>query len=250
MWEMNDKKEQIKKIFTDKNMKVIIPIITLIVLLIVVFIYWSVYKYNNYRNKQNINFYQYFAGSKIEYESTVSFNKKKVIKAYVPKTYTVNFDSTPAYATGIDDDIVVFPSNMSIVFPIKSGQQFKTPEFSYIKKINDLQYLTFEDYHKNIDHYFLYDGKDLYFFSDEVTFTANGKEIKLSPLSYLIATNGDVRYYDYETDTFDYISTNEIITVSNKYYTVNVTNDNIVYPNDVRLLISNFDYLNILDKEY
>lgn len=240
-------KKDIKKIFSNKNMKIIIPAIVLIVLLIVVFIYLREYQFNNYRNKKEYEFYQYYGEEKIEYEATVSFNKKEVIKAFVPKEYKINYDSRPIYYLDEEINNVIFPSNMIIILPLKREFQYKIPEFSYIEKVGSLQYITFEEYHKNIDHYVLYDGEDLYFFSDGVTFTLNGEEITLSPLSYVVDKLNEFSYYDYESDTFKTYETREEVIVSNEYYTVNVSNDNVEYLGEKLLLTSNFDFLNNLN---
>ena len=244
---MNNIKEKAKQIFTNKNMKIIIPSIVLIVLLIVVFIYLREYQYNNYRDKKNYQFYQYFGELKLEYEATVSFNKKKVIKAFVPKEYKVNYGSRPIYYADEDIDNVIFPSDMMIILPVKRDFLYKTPEFTYMEKVNNIQYLTFEDYHKNIDHYILYDGDDLYFFSDSVTFTINDEEITLSPLSYVIDTPDEFSYYDYATDTYKtYTNFNEIV-LTNDYYKVNVSEDYLNILGEQVLLTTDIGFLNTLN---
>lgn len=244
---MNNIKNKIKKIFVDKNMKIIIPSIVLIVLLIVIFIYFKVYQYNNYRDKKDYKFYQYFNELKIEYDATISFNKDKVIKAFEPKEYKVNYGSKPIYYVDEDINHVILPSDMMIILPLKREMLYKTPEFAYIEKVNSLQYLTFEDYHKNIDHYILYDGDDLYLFSDSVTLTIDGESITLSPLSYVIDTPDEFSYYDYETDTYKtYTNYNEII-LSNEYYNINVSNDYLNILGEKVLLNVDIEFLNTLN---
>jgi len=240
-------KKKMKELFKDKNLRIIIPIIVLLVLMIILFIYFKVYQYNNYRNKNDYTFYQYIEDTKFEFDAIVSLNKKGVIKGFEPTEYKINYDSTPIYYLDKDIDKVIIPSNMIIVLPLKREFQYKIPEFSYIEKVGSIQYITFEDYHKNMDHYVLYDGEDLYFFSDSVSFTLNGEEITLSPLSYIKDTISEFSYYDYETDTFVKIETDEEIVVSNEHYIVNVSNDYVNYLGERLLLTSNFDFLNTLN---
>lgn len=244
---MSNIKNKIRQTFTNRNMKIIIPSIVLLVLLIVVFIYLKVYQYNNYRDKQDYRFYQYFGDLKLEYDATISFNKKKVIKAFVPKTYKINYDSYPIYYVDKEIDSVIFPDEMMIILPLKREFLYKTPEFSYVEKSNTLQYITFEDYHKNIDHYILYDGNDLYFFSDSVKFIIDEEEINLSPLSYVIKTPDEFSYYDYETDTYNTITTYDNIIISNDYYTLNVSEDYITILGENLLLNTDIDFLNTLN---
>lgn len=240
-------KNKLKEILNQKNMKIIIPVIVLLVLLIIVFIYLKIYQYNNYRNKQDYTFYQYIGDNKFEFDATISFNKKEVIKAFELKDYKLNYDSTPIYYLDKDINKVILPSNMIIVLPLKKEFQYKTPEFTYVEKVGNIQYMNFEDYHKNIDHYVLYDGADLYFFSDSVTFTINGEEVTLSPLSYVKDALNEFSYYDYEKDTYVTLETTEEVIASNEYYTVNLSNDYINYFGERILLTSNFDFLNTLN---
>ena len=61
---------------------------------------------------------------------------------------------------------------------------------------------------------FLFDGGDLYFFLDEVTLKIGDSEIKLSPMSYVVAKyNNSISYYDKKNDTdnnmlLEYINSN------------------------------------------
>lgn len=233
--------DNIKKIFNDKNIKIIIPVIVLVVLMIVIFVYLGINKYNNYRDKQEYNIYQYFAGKRFDYESVVSFDRNKVIKDFEIKKYNVIYDSVPFYVNEKDTDMVIFSDRMSIIFPLKTQRQYKIPEFSYIKKINDIHYLTFEKYNKNLDHYVLYDGGNLYFFSDSINFKVNGKEVTLSPFSYLVSSQSELKYYNYEKDEFTTIEISEPLIVSSEYYTINVTNDTLDYKDNKLLLTNDFD---------
>ena len=240
-------KNKIKEIFNQKNMKIIIPVIVLLVLLIIVFVYLRIYQYNNYRNKQDHTFYQYIGDKKFEFDATISFNKKGVIKAFELKDYKLNYDSTPIYYLDKEIKKAILPSNMIIVLPLKKEFQYKIPEFTYVEKVGNIQYMNFEDYHKNIDHYVLYDGADLYFFSDSVTFTINDEEVTLSPLSYVKDALNEFSYYDYEKDKYVTLETTEEVIASNEYYTVNLSNDYINYFGERILLTSNYDFLNTLN---
>lgn len=239
--------EKLKKVFNKNNIKVIIPIIVLLVLLIVVFIYFGVYKYNNYRNKLVDNFYQYTEKDKLEYEASVSLDRHKVIKSFVPNGYNISFDSTPIYYK--DKSSVILPSNMSIIFPLKKMMQYRVNELSYIEKVNNIYYFNTIDFSKNVDHFIMFDGGDLYLFSDSVSFKINGEDITLSPLSYVKATNGEITYYDYESDTINIVNINDSLVVSNEYYSVNVSYDNIEFYGSKLLLTGNLDYLGYLKDE-
>lgn len=238
---------KLTKKINKKNLKIIIPTIILITLSIILIIYFKEYTYNRYRDKVDNQFYQYFSQNKLEYEATVSFNKEKVIKEFNPKNLTINYATIPIYYT--NSTKVIFPSPMMIIYPIKKNTQYKLLEFSYIEKTNNLYYLTMDNCNKNIDHFIIYDGTDLYFFSDTVQFTINNQLITLSPMSYIIAKDNEINCYDYETDTYTtYTPTNNLI-ISNEYYQADLINDSIKYYDTELLLASNLDYLDILPNE-
>ena len=109
--------------------------------------------------------------------------------------------------------------------------------------------MNFEDYHKNIDHYVLFDGEDLYFFSDSVKFKINDEEITLSPLSYVIDSTSTFSYYDFENDTYKQYDYNGTVIISNDLYEINTSNDNIEYFGDKLLLTSDLSYLSTLKEK-
>lgn len=240
------KDKDIKKLFSKDNLKIIIPIIILLVLLIILFIYLGVYKANNYRDKVEEYFYQYIEDEKYEYMATVYYDKDKVIKSFVSNEYNINFDSTPVYYK--DKSMVVLPSNMSIVFPLKKMLQYRVNEFSYIEKINNIFYFNTVNFSSNVDHFIMFDGDGLYLFSDSVNFSINGEQITLSPLSYIKAINNEITYYDYFHDTINIVTVDSPLIVTNEYYSVNVSYDNILYYGSKMLLTSNLDYLSNLEK--
>ena len=235
-------KNSFNKILNNKNVKIIIPLIALVVIAIVLIVYFREYQYNNYRNKTNHEFYQYFSGLKVEYEASLSLNKDKEIKGFVPKDLTINYESIPIYFK--DEKKVIFPSELSIIFPLKNNT-YKIKEFSYLQQINNIHYLTFEDYYKNLDHFILFDGNNLYFFSDSVSFKVNNEVITLSPMSYVIANPNEFSYYDYESDVYNTLELSDV-TLSNEYYSINVSNDYVVYQTQKMLLSNDLGFLTVL----
>ena len=100
-----------------------------------------------------------------------------------------------------------------------------------------------------LNHYFLYDGKDLYFFIENVKLKYNNEEVTLSAFSYVIVKSGKyVAYYDKKNDVYKTIelSNNEVI-VSNDYYTVNLASDMIDYQGTNVVLTSGIENLNTID---
>ena len=106
-------------------------------------------------------------------------------------------------------------------------------------------------YNNKLNHYFLYDGLDLYFFIEPVTLTINEEKIELSPFSYIIAKyNNSISYYDKKTDTFKLVEIkddNSII--ENKYYSINISKDTLNYQGTNVILTSSIDNLMTIDNK-
>lgn len=230
------------KEFIKKRYNILIPVFLLIVIAIAITLFAREYKNNRYSETKEETVYQYFSGVKMEYIAKISRNKNKAILNYEPEEKMVNLDSTPIYIK--DSNVVIFPKEMSIIFPLKT-REYKLPALSEIYKENDLFYININRLTKTFDHYFLYDGKNTYFFPDKVVVTVGDKEIELSPMSYLSCSYRNfLEYYDRESDTFKQILvTTEEVLVSTDYMTIDVSSDRIVYKDNFSLLTSDFSAL-------
>lgn len=242
------KKDKITK-FMKENYKLIIPIALMIVLFIAFLIYYKVSISNNYHIDTEEKVYQYFYDKKYEYNAIVSKNKKDVIIDFNPQEIKINLDSTPIYYQ--KKDIVILPKDMSVIMPTLNCAEYLTPGYSYITYKDGIYNLTTNRYNKKLNHYFLYDGSDLYFFIEPVTLTVNEEEIILSPFSYIIAKyNKYISYYDKKTDTFKTITTTDTnAKIENEYYKVYIMKDNIDYQGTNLILTSNISQLNTIDKK-
>lgn len=230
------------KEFIKNKYNVLIPIFLLLVLLIAVLLYSKEYKNNRYAVVDEVDVYQYFSGVKMEYVAKIGRNRKNVILEYENKDFAVSLDSTPVYIK--DENNVIFPKEMSVVFPLKT-REYQVNALAELYKENDLFYLNVRNLNKSFDHLFFYDGNNLYFFVDAVTLIVGKKKVELSPMSYINASYMNfVEYYDYESDTYKTINiTNEEVIVKNDYMTVNVVGDEVVYKDSFTLLTKDFSYL-------
>ena len=216
------------KQFIKEKYNILIPVFLGVVILIALFLYGREYRNNRYAYEKEQDVYQYFSKNKIEYKATISRNRKDVVLDIKSKDFNVSLDSTPIYIKDIDK--VIFPKEMSAVFPIKD-RQYAVNALTEIYKKNDLYYLNQKGINKSFDYMFLYDGKDLYFFIDTVTLKEGDKEIS---------------YYDKESDTYEIIelnNTNSSVLVETKYMTIDVSSDEIIYKDDFTMLINNFSSL-------
>ncbi len=245
---MKGKKIDFKQ-FLKENYKLIIPVALMIVLFVAFLIYYQVSVRNQYHVDTKEKVYQYFYDKKYEYEAVVSKNRKDVIVDFVPEDIKVQLDSTPIYYQ--KKDIVILPHDMSVVMPTLNCSEYLSKGYSYINLKDGIYRLTTDRYQDKLNHYFLYDGSDLYFFIEKVTLKVNGEEISLSPFSYVIAKyHNYLTYYDKKTDTIRTITgVDGESRLENEYYTIYVEKDTVDYYGTDVLLTSGIENLNTIDKK-
>ena len=235
--------------YIKENYKLMIPIVLMIVLFLAFIIYYKVSISNTYTKDTEGKFYQYFYDKKYEYTGVVTTNKRDEVVDFKTSDYEINFDSTPIYYQ--DKNKVILPSNMSVVMPTLSCAEYLSKGFSTITFKDEVYNLVTNKYNNKLNHYFLYDGKDLYFFIENVTLKYNSEEVTLSPFSYVIAKSGKyISYYDKKNDIFKTIELDsDEIMVSNDYYKINVMKDMLDYQGTNVVLTSGIDNLNTIDKK-
>lgn len=207
-----------------KNYKVLIPVMVVFVLLVALYFLYREYRYDNYRNKQEVKVYQYFGGIRTDYTAIVTYNLKDVIVSVDAKDKKIDYDSTPIYY--LNDDKVIFPNEMSAVFPLKEGSQYKIYKYSTCEYKDDLHLIKNNVNEQDYNYFFLFDGKGLFFFPSEVTIRLDGKDYKkLTSMSYIKTIGGyTMEIYDKGTDTSEVIELdNRKVTVFNDSMDVNIT---------------------------
>ena len=231
--------------------KILIPIMVVFVLLITVYFLYREYKYDNYRNKKEYEVYQYFGGIKNEYTGIVTYNLDDVVVDVTPKDKKIEYDSTPVYFK--DEKKIIFPGLMNITFPLKEGSQYKVYQYSIYENEDDLHYLKSGIVKKDYSQFFLFDGKNLFFFPDEVTLLIDGVEYrKLSGMSYVKVVGGyTLEYYDFESDKAEVIEVeNKVITVKNETLNVNLSERYLLSFGKKILLVNVWENQKILLKDY
>lgn len=185
--------------FCKEKYKVLIPVMVLVVLLLTIFFLYREYKYDNTRNKEEVNVYQYFGGIKTEYTAIVTYNLRDSIVDLEAKDKKIEYDSLPVYY--MEEERVIFPNEMTIVFPLRDGSQYKLYKYATYYLEDNLHYIKNNTDVGNYNYFFLYDGKDVFFFPYEVTLKINNKDYKkLGPMSYVSVVGGaTLIYYDTES---------------------------------------------------
>lgn len=194
--------------FVKTKYKIFIPIMVVFVLLITIFYLYKEYKYDNYRKKEEYDVYQYFGGNRKDYKMNVTYNLKDVIVDIGDKEKMIQYDATPVYFK--EENKILFPSEMSIVLPLQDGRQYKLYKYTIYEGKDDIYRIVSGRDNGIYKHFFLFDGKGLYFFSDEVTLKIDDKDyVTLGANSYAEVIGGyTLSYYDKENNKSEMIELN------------------------------------------
>ena len=223
----------------------IISIIAIVLFIIALLIIGGSFKKMNTTTLEEHSFYQYFLGKKFTYDGQLELTRKKDITQLKTKDIEVELDSTPVYYTDVENK-VLFPEDMSIIFPMQNGLMYKINHFANIKFDTETCYLEGTQ-NKALNNAFLYDGQDLYFFLEETNIKVGTEEFKLSPLSYVISRYKDqTEIYQKDIDKYTIIDNkSKEVRASTKNYEINLNTDSIKNENKEQLLIKNKEQLKL-----
>jgi len=227
---------KIINLFQEKY-RILIPIMVVLVLLITTFFLYREYQFANKRNKEEVKVFQYFSSEKLDYTGIFTYNLKNLIVDFVPKDATIIDNKLPIYYE--DMSKVVFPVEMSIVFPLRDGRQYKLYKYATYYNQDGVHFIKNNEDVGNYKDFFLFNGKDTFFFPDEVVLKIGDKEYKkLGSMSYVRVVGGlTLIYYDTATDSAEMIELDgKKVTVNNEFITVNIS-DKYFYSFGHKLLL-------------
>lgn len=230
--------------FCKRKYRLLIPVMVIIVLLITVFFLYREYKFDNTRKKVDEYVFQCIGGIKLDYTATFTYNLKDVIVNVEAKDRNVNINNIPIYYG--DMSKVVFPVEMSIVFPTRNAGQYKLYKYASYYRDDDVHFVKNNEDEGSYDNFFLYDGKNIFFFPYESVLMINDKEyIELGAMSYVSLVGGyTLIYYDTTTNTTEAIEIDgDIVKVIWKNIDVNISEKYFTLFND-KVLLHNPNNLN------
>lgn len=241
---------ELKKIkaFVKKHLVVLLTSLgVFLILLAVVFLVFFMQKNVAQYTIEKAKTYLYFDQAKFEYDTTLTLDRSSGITKLKFDKEEVDLTSQPLYWTGLKK--ALFPTEMAVVFPLLNGMQKKVSSFSIVDASDSDMAIKNQGMDYPLEHGFLYDGNDLYFFLEEVTLSIGPDyQIVLPAFSYAIYNfNKELYFYHYDEDRMYYLAdVSETVTASTDSYTVNLSIDSLDYKEKSRLLMKNFSYLSKL----
>ena len=230
-----------------RRIKIVIIAIVLILILVIV----GVLIIRNFKTTtQNVGFYQWTSGQKVQYDASITTARKNKLTDFKPTDENIVLDSTPVYFAN-EKNKVILPKEMEIVYPNDNGAMYKVDALSEVTKESDGTYLTSNEENK-MENAFLFDGKDLYFFFDTTRITVNGTNYEVSPLSYVVVKyRQSVEIYNYEKDDYQVINTTDThnVKLTTNSYAVDMTTDTLQTLSKEQALVKDFSKLQNLEEK-
>lgn len=231
--------------YLKKHYVIFIPVALIVVLILSYSIYTIQKLYNNYSKTETQELYTYFAGVKAEDKFNIKTNRKnEIIELTSEKNFKLN---TIIYNK--EKNKAIFPNDMTLVSAKDNYMQYKVNKYASLSfdEANTSYLLKTTDYEKNIDSFFLYDGKDLYFMPESSVLAIDEEKITLSPMSFVIYNNNNsLEYYDNATDEYTVKDIkNEKAKITSNSFTINLSDDKIERANGV-ILLTKPEYQNLI----
>lgn len=226
--------EKIIDFFRNKY-KILIPLMVVSVLLITLYFLYREYNYDNSRKKVEYEVSQFSGGDETDYTLEITYNLKDQIVAIKPTKGVIEYTSTPVYFRDLEK--VLFPSEMTIAFPMDNGNQYKLYKYATY----DNEYINNNGDSGKYRDFFLFDGRGLYFFPKEVTLYIDDNEyVKLGDMSYVSLDDGySMIYYDNSKKEVNYLVIDgKVITVKSERINVNLSGDSFTSFSSKVLLFS------------
>ena len=196
---------------------------------------------NQFRS-EDVALYSWANDEKLDFEKSeliLDHTKQDMPTELIVDGEKQEIDTTPFFFK--DERKVIFPQEMNLIQPrINNGEQNRTPSLTILDGTSVEPVLRFADISRSLGNAFLFDGRDLYFFVNPMTLTANDETIELSEFSFVTYNfNHELYLYDYESDTARYLENIENVKASTDKYSVDLVTDTFEINNKSRLLVTN-----------
>ena len=196
---------------------------------------------------KNESVYLMLQDEKVDFESQITLDhENKVTKLYVGDEFEMDLTTEPIYYEKKAE--VVFPSSMSVIFPIEGKVQKKLNRYTVANAEGIQTIISNQGLKYALTNGFIYDGADLYFFAEPGTVRWGTNQVEISPLSFVSCFyHGDLVIYNYETKEAKlYENVQEDVIMEFDSYTINLSYDSVAVSDGSFLLQKNIENLPVL----
>lgn len=210
----------------------------LVLLLVVMTLYRIADEYLNYSVTDTGKYYVYINDAKYEFEADIVKNRANEISKFDAKI-DIDFDSLPIYS----EDKTIFLKDMLVALPRESSLPYRILPYSYLRG-NEL---VTTDYKEKLQHFFLYDRDNLYYFGESGKLIVDNEEYELSANSYVLCYSNIIEFYNYKFDEYQILEYTDRAIYSTSYYEIDLVNDR--YTNNGAMLPKELKNLTLLSKK-
>ena len=192
--------------------------------------------------------YTYSGDVRLDFDTSVTLDAKENVTKLTAGEEEMEVYTEPIYYA--DKKKVVFPNTMSVIFPTDNRLQRKINRYTVI----DGTYSSPMAKNVNLSHAlidaFIYDGFDVYFFTEDGKITYGEKIVEVPAFSFVRCEyNGSLYIYNYEKQEMIYEKTvKDVVMAEFNGFSINLSYDNIVVDNEPSLLNKNINALAKLGK--
>ena len=230
-----------------KNVKLGAPVFAIIVLILILICSFVLFfEINDYRNikSEKHKFYYYFANTRVDFDASITLDIHDTILSL--ESSGIAIDNTPIYFKDYNDKVIL-PANMEIVYPYKSIPMYKVGKFSKLYTQNNYMYINSEAGIGRLYDCFLYDGDNLYVFTENTTVIVDDKRYELSPMSYVYVSSSSINIYNMKKDEYVNVDSLGKAEAYTEEYVINLLDDSFTYNSRYYMLIKNIEKLDFCE---
>ena len=183
----------------------------------------------------------------MEFDSQITLDHdEKVTKLYIDDAFEMDLMTEPLYYANKEE--AVFPNTMSVIFPIEGKIQKKLNRYTVANGEGIQTIITNQGLKYALVNGFIYDGGDLYFFTEPGTLRWGTNVVELSAMSFVSCYyHGDLSIYNYDKkEAVLYENVMDDVIMEFEDYTINLSYDSVAVSDGSFLLQKNIENLPVL----
>lgn len=192
--------------------------------------------------------YTYSGTIKLEFDTEITLDHNEKVTKLVAGEEEIEVFTEPIYYE--DKKQVIFPNAMSVVFPMNDRLQRKINRYTVIDGSYSSPMAQNVKLNYALIDAFVYDGFDVYFFTEKGKITYGEKTVEVPAFSFVRCEyNGSIYIYNYETKEMIYEEEFKgNVMAEFEGYSINLSYDTIVVDGEPSLLSKNINSLGKLGK--
>lgn len=201
---------------------------------------------------KNEKLYTYSGQIRLDFYTEITLDHDNNVTKLISGKDEIELLTEPIYYEGKKQ--VIFPNVMAVIFPMNNDCQKKLNRYTIINGDASHPIANNVNLSYALVDSFIYDGYDVYFFTEDGKITYGDKVVEVSAMSFIRVeynqgVNGSLYLYNYEKNEMYFDEdVNDTVVAEFEEYSVNLSYDKIIVGEDSRILNKNINSLPKLGK--